>query len=376
MLPGFLNEYTIGDVFDWIKVAVGILMITLVFFQKKLSSGIIAIAFFYFSFVFTSIIKLGNVVSAVKVFSNAIVFSIIISLGIANNIQVLNDVLTFNMFMLWTGELICLFLFPNGICRDNYYYNAYGFISIDNQLAPFVIISFFILMFNLLNGKKSLISIICLIEMFASVFITWSATCIVVAFILLAYIFLFYKKDIESFLDVKVLSLIVLALFFAIVFFRVQEIFSFFIEGFLGKSITLTGRTEIWDLAIYQIKQTVLFGRGFCAEHGWIFWHNKFFYSHNLFLEILLIGGVFSLTFFFIMVFVNFSKINPNKNRTLSALISICFFATGICNLTEGYMTSIYFPALFIIANSFNNLSNYNDMNYFMSSDQGEMNYE
>lgn len=357
MIPAFLNEIRFGEVIDYYKIVVGVIILGLFLLQRKITGGIITIAVFYLSFIVSSIIKSANVSGAVIIFFNAVVFSIIINLGINNNLQVLCDVLTFNLFILWTGELVCLFLFPNGIYRDNYYYNAYGFINIDNQLAPLVIFSFFILMFNLIYKKRAVISIICLIEMVVAVFITWSATCIVVVLILLIYLLFFYKKTIENLLDIIMLLLIVVILFFAIVIFRVQEIFSFFIEDFLGKSITFTGRTEIWDLALYQIKQSILFGRGFYKEHGWIFWRYKFYYSHNLFLEILLLGGIFSLVSFIIMILVNISKINLKGNSTVASLINICIFAMGICCLTESYMTSVYFPALFVLAYNFNILS-------------------
>lgn len=359
MIPAFLNETEVGTVFDFIKIIVGIVTLVIFLFQNKLSSGIASIALFYISFIITSIIKSGNVTMAVIIVMNAVIFSLIITLGIKLNLRVLCDVLTFYIFLLWTGELVCLFLFPNGIALSKYYYNPYGFIGIDNQLTPFLIFSFFILFFNLMNKNKPVISVICFIEMFASAFITWSATCIVVSFILLAYLILFYKKKWEVLLNLKVLFPVVIVSFFALVIFRVQELFRFVIEDILGKSITFTGRTEIWDLAIYQIKQTPLFGRGFYQEYGWIFWHSKFYYSHNLFLEIMLIGGVFSLAFFAVMIWINVSKIDFKKNRTLAALLSICIFSMGMGCLTEAYFKSVFFSAFLVLAYNFSALSDH-----------------
>lgn len=361
MLPAFLNDTEAGKLFDFYKIIVGCVTVVIFLFQNKLSLGIVSISLFYFSFVITGIIKSGNVQMAVITVMNAVIFSIILTLGLKMNPRVLCDVLTFYIFLLWTGELICLFLFPNGIALSKYYYNAYGFIGIDNQLTPFLIFSFFLILFNLMNKYKPVISAICIIEMFAAAFITWSATCVVVSFILLAYLILFYKKKWEMLLDLKLLFSVVIVLFFALVIFRVHDIFSFFIEDILGKSITLTGRTEIWDLAIYQIKQTPLFGRGFYPEYGWIFWHSKFYYSHNLFLEIMLIGGVFSLAFFAAMIWINFSKIDFKGNVTLAALLSICIFSMGIGCLTEAYLKSVFFTAFFVFAYNFDVLSLYSE---------------
>lgn len=353
MMPAFLNENRFGEIIDYFKVAVGIVVVCLFLFQRKISAGIITIAVFYLSFVVTSIIKSGNIIGSIILFSNVIVFSIIIDCGINNDLKVLLDVITFNMFILWTGEFVCLFLYPNGIYRDTYNYRPYGFINIDNRLAPLVIFSFLVLIYNITIKERMKISVLCLIELFASAFITWSATCIVVVLILLLYLIFFYKRKTEKLLDIKILISVVVVLFFAIIVFRIQEIFSFFIENFLGKSITLTGRTEIWDTAFYQIKQTPIWGRGLFAEHGWIYWNNKMYHSHNLFLEILLIGGIFSMILFIIMMFANFSKIDLKRNSNVASLINICLFAMGICSLTETYLTNVYFSVLFVISNDF-----------------------
>ncbi len=365
MVPAFLNSSnfaSIGNVFDYLKAASSVIILALFLIIRKISIGVVSIILFYSSFVITSLINSSNVFRAVVLLVSTVTFSLLLTLGISKNLRVLNDVLTFFIFVLWSGEFICLFLFPNGITLHDYYYYKYGFINIDNQLAPFMIFSFLILLCNIKNRSNTAISIISLVAMFASVFITWSATCVVSALVLLAYLFLFYRKKAEAVFRSEWILFVIIVAFFAIVVFRIQDIFSGFIEGFLGKSITLTGRTEIWDLTFNLIVRSPLFGYGYYYEGGWILWHNRYYYSHNIFLEILLIGGIFSMVFFVIMVAMNLSRMKSCKDRTMTSLLNVCMLAFGISCLTESYFASIYFPALLVYAYNIDLLSNNNNI--------------
>jgi len=49
---------------------------------------------------------------------------------------------------------------------------------------------------------------------------------------------------------------------------RVQVHFAAQIEGLLGKSVTMTGRTELWDAAIPILADSPLFGYGINSHFG------------------------------------------------------------------------------------------------------------
>ena len=54
----------------------------------------------------------------------------------------------------------------------------------------------------------------------------------------------------------------ILGYFYGIVLLRLQNIFSFIIQNILGKDLTFTGRTRIWDNAIEFIKARFIIGYG------------------------------------------------------------------------------------------------------------------
>ncbi|MGN0674740.1 MAG: O-antigen ligase family protein [Oscillospiraceae bacterium] len=355
MVPGFIfssKYYEIGSFFTNLKLFFIVIIYILFIMQKKFSIGIISIILFYISFVFTSFINSSDIVGAISRLASVSAFSILIALGIEYNFDSLNDVLTFYIFLLWLGELICLFLFPDGIVLSDYYYYPIGFISDDNQLAPFMIFSFAFLVNNLINKEKIFISKLSLILLFSSVFIAWSATCVVGAVILLCYPVFFYNKKAAKILDIKIIMITIIFLFFFIVVFRLQNYAAYIIEDILGKDLTLTGRTRIWDYAMEMIKDSIIFGYGNSFNNGWILSYvsYRWQHSHNLFLEILLLGGIFSMLFFVYMTNVNISKIKYHQNINRRALFYICIFSLGIISLTETYMSRYYFGAIFVLA--------------------------
>jgi O-antigen ligase len=145
-----------------------------------------------------------------------------------------------------------------------------------------------------------------------------------------------------------------IVLFFMIVVFRAQEVFSFIIVSLLGKNLSFTGRTEIWDLCFIMIKNSFLFGYGFSYERGLVYWRDTYTFGHNLILEILLLGGVLSLLLFLTVTTANLFKIKAIKNKTLHSLFCMCVFILFISGITE-FSTGtyrFYFAVLAFAGNS------------------------
>ncbi|WP_395015912.1 O-antigen ligase family protein [Robinsoniella peoriensis] len=88
-----------------------------------------------------------------------------------------------------------------------------------------------------------------------------------------------------------------------IVVFRLQDIFSFIIEGILHKSLTLSNRTYIWDAAFSTLREHWLIGTGVTDSlSGSVFlelsYISKDTFAHNMFLDFMIMGGVISLVAF------------------------------------------------------------------------------
>lgn len=93
-----------------------------------------------------------------------------------------------------------------------------------------------------------------------------------------------------------------------IVLFRVQNNFAFFIEGIMHKSLTLSNRTFIWDAAISIVKSKLFLGYGVGESlFGDVYldmgYMNEITFSHDIFLDYLVMGGIASLALFIKILF-------------------------------------------------------------------------
>ncbi len=100
-----------------------------------------------------------------------------------------------------------------------------------------------------------------------------------------------------SFVNYRLGLMAVFVFFVLIVWLRRQDLFEFLIVGVLGKSMTLTRRTQIWDIALGEIVKRPLFGTGlqFDAYNFALFRVN---HVHNVVMELLYEGGFVALAMF------------------------------------------------------------------------------
>lgn len=179
---------------------------------------------------------------------------------------------------------------------------------------------------------------------------TWSATGVVSWFVMIMYLVFIYKRYLEKFLDIQKYYLVFIISQIGFVFLRIQKYFSYIIEVILKKSITFTGRTEIWDLSFRMIKRSPIFGYGVYEGNGLIWWNNGYYYSHNGILEVMLQGGVVALIVFIVLFIIAAVPLYKYRNHYVSGIISSGIFAVLIIMLAEAQITSIWLFGLLCIA--------------------------
>ena len=139
-------------------------------------------------------------------------------------------------------------------------------------------------------------------------------------------------------------------LFIFLLIYYFQDSYEQFLKS-LGRSSTLTGRTEIWT-QVLSIPINSLIGTGYQnfwlgdrAHKIWSLWNFRANQAHNGYIETYLNGGWIGLFFLMMMIISSASKIkrfllrlNIRKYDSLrfSILITTVFF-----NLTEGYFNNM-----------------------------------
>lgn len=142
-----------------------------------------------------------------------------------------------------------------------------------------------------------------------------------------------------------------------IVFKKSQNIISAIVE-FLGKDITFSGRTYLWDGIIQQFYNYPLIGHGMQS----INYDKNFFYistapyylefckvshAHNSLMTLLYRGGIISVTFYLIIVFEAFKQL---KNNVENKYTNILLITLGIILIASIFDTMDFAGLYFILA--------------------------
>lgn len=134
-----------------------------------------------------------------------------------------------------------------------------------------------------------------------------------------------------------------------VVFARVQVFFAEQIEELLGKSVSLTGRTDLWDAAFPILADSPLFGYGINSDFGnfipgpeGLLWQ-----AHNQYLQIAYDGGLAAVGLFIALLWTastraDASRCNP---RARAAFVSV-YAAMSVMTISEIY---VYNMALFYL---------------------------
>lgn len=277
-----------------------------------------------------------------------ITFCMLVEVCIHENAQIFFYSLFYLLFVFIIINFILLIQYPNGIAVAEYYYYPVNFLGIDNLLSPILIIAIVCsFLFMWYGGNKVLAYILSIVSLVTAI-ITWSATGIVsmIALILLLIFTceLLWRKVLNPFwtyIGIMIINIM-------IIFMNIQTLFANFITGFLGKNLSLSGRTEMWKQAVNMISQRWLLGYGNSTGHGFVFWRGKFYYTHNGILEILMQGGIIALTLFVVMIVVQAMKLYKYRTNRVEAVLLAGSIANMVGLLAEAYITQVPIYALMV----------------------------
>lgn len=196
----------------------------------------------------------------------------------------------------------------------------------------------------------ALLSIICI-----NIFTVWTATAIVGIVCFYAFLLFFFyggrrKRYNKNFYFYFVLFF---ALNAFITVFRVQEYFSLFIEGLLNKTITLTGRTNIWDSSFRVIQENFWLGTGQYAVAYYNTTFSTYMTAHNQILIIWIQGGFIGVMIYVSLLLSVGREIQRNNNTHTALILLAAINAMMVMfiteNLTPAYPCYLLFLAAFRI---------------------------
>lgn len=275
------------------------------------------------------------------------------------------------------GKIFLLMLVCNligmGVCKY-----LYGTLYFENQfiyllgqdnrfilyiIPPILCYNFLFYMQKEKKWKKLLFQTY-LLSLF-TLFVVWSVSAMLVLLVtFLVNLFLIYKKNLKFEANIKMIVTAIIALNVLIVFFRIQNIFEFFIVDILHKSLHLSYRTDIWDMAIEIFKNNpikLVFGHGFydvtnvfintVIKPGGIKIILKPNHLHNIIMNSLYFYGIIG-TILYSMIYVNIIKqiSKLKKNSKLKATLILIFASISLLLIFDTFeLYSLYYLILYFI---------------------------
>ena len=164
--------------------------------------------------------------------------------------------------------------------------------------------------------------------------------------IIFSFLYLLDKKfSILKIITAPVSVFGALALNASICFFRIQNIFAFFIEKVLHENLSLTNRTIIWDRALEILKNNWILGLGIQdGQARFVPYRGRLVQAHNQILQIVYEGGILALVTYFVAIFISVTRID-RKNKLFS--VCIAMLTTVIIMMTvERYGRYVYFYSI------------------------------
>ena len=232
--------------------------------------------------------------------------------------------------------------------------SGYYLLSIRTRIAEVAFPAIGLALYNVkLTGTHKKALYVILLSSLAFFILEWVATalvCLSLFVILLVFEKFVSKKALNSYHVVLLLGLVGISI--GVVFFNIQEYFADLIEMLLHKKATLTGRTDLWAIAIAYTRKKWLFGYGFQNRGDFVSMYDFTTTSHNQWLQTLYYGGVVGSIFFYSITIYAISRCFKDSKqqgtRVTSVLLAMLFTIIFMCT-TEIVMDNVYYLIYVII---------------------------
>lgn len=352
----------------WLDISLviidGMLMFIMFFFavirKIKVSGTTFIIILIYFFIGLSTLFGTKDLFSLLKVSGTAIGAGLFTDYCMQKDPEIYFKAGIFTLIILFSINCITILkYYPVGMYRLDYVVGDLYFMGHDNamiyNLVPLCSLSF---IFSYIKKKKILnkVSLYAVILTFFSEFYVKSATGIIEVLLLLLLFTLINNKKFDKLLNPKLLFFTYILLNLLVVIFRIQNNFSWFFVDILGKDLTFTGRTYLWDYAINMINYHSFLGYGMGVEiigNGHIYPN-----AHCLILDFLFKGGFFSLMSFLLLM-INFNiNYRKSENKVIAKMILIPIIVLLTGEITAAIPYKPLFWSLFVLINYSDSIEN------------------
>ena len=270
----------------------------------------------------------------VPIFELIIYADIVLNLDAKKGIKRLSNI----FFLFVVANIISIIVFPNGLFKSALYSNNW-ILGYDNMHIMYYIPAIVLEKINcILSGKKHSFRYLFLITMITYAVIFCFSANSLVAYCLFMFLLVFSNIDRKAIFNAYTVTIIFSVLSLLIVVFSANfEVVNLFITNILHKSLTFSGRTGIWALALAYIAKKPFLGYGLepvemvTSKFGSI--HAT--HAHNTILDVMYKGGTISFFAFAYMFYLSAKNLYHNRTDILAKVITYGLFAIYIMSIFE-----------------------------------------
>ena len=348
-MPALHTFDTISNVFKIMVIAV--LGVWFVYFYQKVSLFFVGIVFFEVWRVLATIYCGGNYTSLFIAILNALAICLVVEMGLKTDPDALLDGASFTLGLFVLINFATVLLFPQGMYEFNIFTQNYFRGYRNNSIRLFFPAIIFSIVRSLRKyNKLTLSSFVITAVSFATVILAFSATSVIGMTVFTLFLLLALINKMPNFLNIITYLAINIAYFFGVIILRLQEAFAFIIVDMLGRDLTFTGRTKIWDSALAAFAKSPVFGVGEIenqASRDLI----GATHAHNYYLDLLYKSGLPGfLIFFAILIICGVALYRNRKNGKIPFIVSGAICAFMIMLQSEAYYNIYYFFSILTLA--------------------------
>ena len=348
-MPALHTFDTISNVFKIMVIAV--LGVWFVYFYQKVSLFFVGIVFFEVWRVLATIYRGGDYTSLFLTILNALAICLVVEMGLKTDPDALLDGASFTLGLFVLINFVTIILFPQGMYEFNNYTQNYFLGYRNNSIMLFFPAIIFSIVRSLRKyNKLTLSSFVITAVSFANVILAFSATSVIGMTVFILFLLLALINKMPNFLNIITYLAINITYFFGVIILRLQEAFAFIIVDMLGRDLTFTGRTKIWDGALAAFAKSPVFGVGEIesqASRDLI----GATHAHNYYLDLLYKSGLPGfLIFFAILIICGMALYRNRNNGKIPFVVSGAICAFMIMLQSEAYYNIYYFFSILTLA--------------------------
>ena len=347
------------NVFDlWRLAAAGgicLLYLLLMWKRKRLPSPVLISLGVYFLVVMGStLLNAENYWETANYIVTIFAFCMLVEMGLREDVDSALDMLYYPLTVVIWCNLILECIYPAGVTKGGTYSYAYNFMGIDNFLAPTMVPYMVLTAIRAVRktGELDLSSYVAIVVCCLNLLLDKSATGVMGMAVIALFLLFIYKRRLELLFNGLTALTVSLGMFVSIVLLRLQNLFAWLIEDILGKGLSFTGRTNIWDIGMEMIREKPLLGWGY-AKQGKIYRivKGKYYHGHNVYLELLMEGGICALAAFLTALGFSVHQLMKYRKEPCARLISAGLMSWAVMTSMEPFLDTngLMLYALFIM---------------------------